>query len=263
MHSAIYEGRLRHRRFHPKYHQFEYTTTLFYIDLDELAEIFAEAPCWSINRKTPGSFRRRDYLGDPQLELKIAVREEVVRQLGYCPMGAIRMLTNLRMWGSCFNPVTFYYVFDENEKNPALILAQVNNTPWKDRHCYIIHCDKTSGKTRQSFAKEFHVSPFNPIDMDYRWLSTPPGDSLLVHMETCHHQLCHMDATLALTRRPWSGTLLTKILWRQPWMSIKVPLAIYWQALKLALKRIPVYAHSRPINANTRCHLALKIDKQG
>lgn len=245
MHSAIYQGTLRHRRFHPKGHEFTYRSTLFYLDLDELPHLFNGVRGWSYGGKTLGQCRRADYIGDAQTELKEAVRTEVMRQAGFCPQGAIRMLTNLRMWGFCFNPVTLYYVFEPAADKPSVILAQVNNTPWNERHTYLIPCD-ASGKTGTAFPKQFHVSPFNPLDMDYRWVSTAPGEQLVVHMENHRDNICHMDATLTLEYNPWSAQHLQRLLWQQPWLTLKVPLMIYWQAVKLFLKGVPVYTHASP-----------------
>lgn len=261
MHSAIYQGNLRHRRFFPKRHEFSYSSTLFYIDLDELPDLFSGVAGWSVNRANLGSFRRSDFLGDSTVPLKMAVYNEVNTLLAVdnksemrCPDGAIRMLTNLRIFGFCFNPVTFYYLFNSGANQPAMILAQVNNTPWNKRHTYLIHCDAITGKANSHFDKNFHVSPFNPLDMEYHWISSAPAENLLVHMEnhsTARDKLetekkdmtCHMDATLRLQRKPWSKSLLQKILLLQPWTAIKVPVAIYWQALRLLVKGVPVYDH--------------------
>ena len=262
-HSAIYQGQLRHRRFYPKRHEFSYRATLFYIDLDELPDLFTGVRGWSLESFNLGRFCRADYLGDAAVPLKQSVQEEVVRLLGYCPGGAVRMLTNLRIWGCCFNPVTFYYLFEAEAQHPSVILAQVNNTPWNERHTYALECDPATGKIKTDFRKAFHVSPFNPLAMDYHWVSSSPGEHLLVHMEN-HGAVgadknpvaasgiaesgqatgCHMDATLSLRRQPWCGKTLQGLLWRQPWLAIKVPAAIYWQALKLLIKGVPVYNHS-------------------
>jgi DUF1365 family protein len=261
MYSAIYQGSLRHRRFFPKRHEFSYSSTLFYIDLDELPGLFDGVKGWSFNRANFGSFRRADFLGDPVVPLKDAVRSEVNRLLASgkqhvlpCPDGAVRMLTNLRIFGFCFNPVTFYYLFNAGAEKPAMILAQVNNTPWSERYTYLIHCDEKTGKANTQFDKKFHVSPFNPLDMEYHWVSSVPAENVLVHMENHVHAEnlqkpsgCHMDATLTLKRQPWSKSLLQKILWLQPWTAIKIPVAIYWQAVRLFVKGVPVYTHT-PIN---------------
>ncbi len=275
MHSAIYQGKLRHRRFFPKRHEFSYSSTLFYIDLDELPELFEGVAGWSLNRANFGSFLRSDFLGDSAVPLKEAVRSEAIKLLALgnytsvsCPDGAVRMLTNLRILGFCFNPVTLYYLFNKNSDQPAMVLAQVNNTPWNERHTYLIHCDEMTGKANSQFDKKFHVSPFNPLDMAYHWISSVPAENLLVHMENHAHAIssqdssresvsCHMDATLTLKRKPWSKSLLQKLLWLQPWAAIKVPVAIYWQAVRLFLKGVPVYTHQSisPLPAATSTEL--------
>lgn len=258
-HSAIYRGTVRHRRFYPKRHEFSYRSTLFYIDLDELPFLFDGVRGWSLETRNLGRFCRADYVGDAKVPIKQAVQDEVVRLLGYCPTGAIRMLTNLRVWGVCFNPVTFYYLFDEGALHPRVILAQVNNTPWNQRHCYALECDPNTGKINTDFAKQFHVSPFNPLSMTYRWISTSPGENLVVHLEnhappdinqdplatsSAENLILHMDATLTLVRESWNRRALQTVLWAQPWLTIKVPLAIYWEVLKLLIKRVPFYGHS-------------------
>ncbi len=258
MQSAIYKGRLRHRRFFPKYHEFCYSSTLFYIDLDELPELFSSTRFYSLNRFNLGCFLRKDYLGNAALPLIDEVRNTALRLAGYCPSGPVRMLTNLRIWGFCFNPVTFYYLFNQHQTVPELVLAEVNNTPWNERHVYVVRCNTSNGKTESFFSKDFHVSPFNPIDMTYRWVSTPPHEDILVHMENhrvsedATTSVLHMDATLTLQRHSWSGALLGRILWLQPWTAIKVPLAIYWQALRLVIKGAPVYDHTKLITTGDK-----------
>lgn len=258
MYSSIYQGKLRHRRFYPKQHEFSYESTLFYIDLDELPDLFEGVRGWSLERRNLGCFRRADYLGDAAQPLKDEVKKECTKLLGYSPHGAVRMLTSLRMWGMCFNPVTFYYLFEVDNDKPSVILAQVNNTPWDERHIYALECDADTGKINTEFDKQFHVSPFNPLNMRYHWISTAPGEQLVVHMENhaaisestseSKNALRHMDATLTMARKPWDKQHLQRLLWQQPWITLKVPVAIYWQALKLFLKGVPFYSHQKIIS---------------
>jgi uncharacterized protein len=245
-HSAIYSGRLRHRRFIPKSHEFSYSISLFYLDLAELPYLFDKNIFASENRPNLAWFNRKDYFGDPGVSLDKAVRNFVTTEKGYCPQGPIRLLTQLRLFGFCFNPVSFYFIFEENQKNPAMILVEVNNTPWNQRHAYVLECD-SQGKVKTDFNKEFHVSPFNPLMMSYHWVSTAPSEQLVIHME--NHQASatgdskHMDATMTLQRKVWSSSAVNHIIGLQPWAAIKVPLAIYWQAIKLFIKRVPFYSN--------------------
>jgi uncharacterized protein len=251
MKSAIYSGRLRHRRFFPKAHEFTYDACMFYLDLEELPTVFKENSFWSLNRFNLGWFNRKDYFGDPAVPLDQAVRDHVTQHCGYCPQGSIRLLTQMRVWGFCFNPVSLYFIFENDSSVPSLILAEVNNTPWNQRHSYLLRCDD-NGKVNTEFSKQFHVSPFNPMDMQYHWISTAPDENLVVHMEN-HQQSAdiltrHMDATLTLKREEWSARRLNKIIWTMPWLAIKIPVAIYWQALRLFIKRVPIYS---PPQANS------------
>ena len=138
MRSCIYRGHVRHRRFTPVEHAFRYPLFMMYLDLDELPHVLDVHPLWSARRPAPAWFRRRDYHGDAAVPLDEAVRATVAEQTGSRPRGPIRLLTHLRYFGYCFNPVSFYYCFDEEDRRVETIVAEVNNTPWGERHCYVL-----------------------------------------------------------------------------------------------------------------------------
>jgi uncharacterized protein len=241
--SAIYEGTVRHRRFAPATHEFLYRVFMLYIDLDEIDHLFDGIPLWSSRRWAPAQFRRADYFGDATRPLVDCVREACVAALGDLPHGPIRMLTNLRYFGYCKNPVTFYYCFDASATNVVCVLAEVNNTPWNQRHHYVIRAQGAAGLIDDRFAKAFHVSPFHPLDMDYVWRGNTPNAQLAVHMENHRNSDCVTDATLKLQRHEISRAALLSVLLRFPLMTAKVLVAIYWQALRLFLKGVPFHSH--------------------
>ena len=241
--SAIYEGTVRHRRFAPAAHEFIYRVFMLYIDLDEIDRLFDGVPLWSARRWAPAQFRRADYFGDVKRPIADCVREACAAVLGDPPRGPIRMLTNLRYFGYCKNPVTFYYCFDESSTNVVCVLAEVNNTPWNQRHHYVIRAQATERLIDDRFAKAFHVSPFHPLDMDYVWRGNVPAKQLAVHMENHRDGGCVTDATLKLQRQEISRAALLSVLLRFPLMTAKVVLAIYWQALRLFLKGVPFFSH--------------------
>lgn len=246
MHSALYTGRLRHRRYAPRPHAFDYRLFMAWLDLAELERVFRGRWFWSTGRPALAWMKRADYLGDPSLPLDEAVRARVARETGSRPAGPIRLLTHLRMFGHCFNPVSFYYCYDASGERVETVLAEITNTPWKERHAYVLPAASSIGRGRTlrfRFDKAFHVSPFLPMDLGYDWRFTAPGERLAVHMENFQGGLKVFDATLALQRREISGGSLATALARFPFMTVQVLGAIYWQALRLWARRTPYYAH--------------------
>jgi len=244
--SAIYEGWVRHRRTAPVRHAFTYRVYLLYLDLAELDRVFRGRWLWSVGRRNLVSFRRADYHGDPALPLDEAVRRTVEARTGRRPAGPIRVLTLPRVLGYVFNPVSFYYCFDRDDRRVETVVAEITNTPWNERHAYVLSAaagGARPGRHRWRFRKEFHVSPFIDMDADYDWRFTDPGERLVVHMEDLGPGGRFFDATLAVARRPITGPVLASILLRFPFLTFRVAAGIYLQALRLRWKGAPFFAH--------------------
>jgi len=248
--SAVYEGAVRHRRYEPVRHAFRYRMAQLYLDLSELDEAFRGRWLWSANAPNLAWFRRGDHAGDPDKPLESEVRRLVEERLGERPEGPIRLLTHLRYFGYCMNPVSFYYCFDRAEQLRA-VLAEVHNTPWGERHCYALSASDT-GQIRARFPKAFHVSPLLPMDHEYDWRLSPPGERLAVHMRNLEEGRPVFDATLALRRRPLTASSLRRVLTRYPLMTTKVIAAIYWQALRLKLKGARFHPHPKRAPAHDK-----------
>jgi DUF1365 family protein len=242
--SALYSGWITHRRFAPKAHHFRYRIGLLYLDLDEQQQVLGLSPLAGDGRYAAFSFRESDYLreltrrGVPLIE---AVRERVGGAIGHMPLGKVCLLTQARSWGLAFNPVSFFYCY-EQDGSLAAILCEVSNTPWRERYHYVLPAEG-DGHQHFAVAKAFHVSPFLPRDLEYRMSFSPPTARLGVHMADWQGELKMFDATLNLERQHLNRQTLHAYLLKFPWMTAKTCLAIYWQALRLLIKRIPIFPH--------------------
>ncbi|WP_439106280.1 DUF1365 domain-containing protein [Congregibacter sp.] len=243
MKSRLYTGTLRHRRHRPREHAFKYRVFMPYLHLDEVDAVLKLSRLWSTSRFAPASYRREDFLGDPAKPLKQEVRRRIREETGAEHTGPIYLLANLRYFGMRMNPIICYYCFNDDESRLEYLVAEVTNTPWDERHSYVLSAKSEQRVLRQDFDKTFHVSPFNPMDMRYSWRSNTPEERLAIHLENHSEGERVFDATLALQAEEISATSLRGILWRFPLMTAKVAGAIYWQALKLFIKRIPYHPH--------------------
>ena len=250
--SCIYRGWVRHRRFVPVAHEFRYRIFFLYLDLDELDQVFRRNWLWSTRRPALAWFRRGDHIGKPDEPLSESVRN-LVEQHGYArPSGPIRLLTQLRYFGYVMNPVSFYYCFDSQGKIQNMV-ADVSNTPWGERHSYVMDTGHFSGAEAGKVTdKEFHVSPFLPMDMHYQWKLNSPGQSHLIHIENHRDQKKWLDVTMNLERQPIRNWRLNFLLLQYPFASLQVVSKIYWQAIRLKLKGASFYPHPSKGSTKTR-----------
>ncbi len=244
MESAIYEGTVRHWRFTPRRHRFAYPLFMLYVDLDELDQVGAVSRLLSTRRLALAWLRRGDYFGDPRTPWAEGVRRLVESRTGRYPPGAVRLLTHPRTLGMRMNPVSFYYCHD-GAGALAAVVAEVTNTPWGERHLYVVEADEARGDGlwRALLAKELHVSPFLAMDYDYEWRLQPPGARLMVHMENRRAGQKAFDATLRMERRPLTAPTLRRALLRHPAMTLRIFLWIYLHAAWLKLAGVPFHPH--------------------
>jgi len=240
--SAIYKGTLVHERLEPKRHRFAYSVFMMYIDLNEVDIVFSKAVEWSVKKPAIAWMKREDFIGSKELSISEAVKERIKEETGQDFKGSIRVLTNLRYFGFIMNPLVCYYCFDEEEKL-EYIVAEVTNTPWREKHSYVLRCNPNESVQRISFEKEMHVSPFNSMDMSYRWQSNNPGKALTIRLLNWFNGKRHFEANLLLEREEISSASLHKLMIFYPWMTLKVCGAIYWQALRIYLKGIRFVPH--------------------
>ncbi len=248
MRSCIFEGQVNHSRLTPARHDFKYRLFMMYLDLAELEEVFLGRWFWSVKGPALARFRREDHLGDPSQSLENCVRGLVEERLGRRPTGPVRLLTQLSYFGYGFSPVCFYYCFDSAGEYVESIVTEVNNTPWGEQYCYVLSTNSDSaegGLKHFKLGKQFHVSPFMDMAVDYDWKFSEPSDHLLVHMESRKDSDKFFEATLRMTRSEITGRSLARLLTVYPLITVRIVIGIYWQALRLFLKRCPIYDHPR------------------
>ena len=252
MNSAIYTGTIRHRRLSPRENNFTYRIAMFLLDPEELPSIFNLRGILTLNKSGLYAFHRKNYLGDPSKDLTQCVRDLIFSHTGEQSRGPIRILTQISYFGFCFNPVSFYYCFNEADTEVEFIVTEITNTPWNERHSYVLRCQGKQRLEKFYFEKSFHVSPFMDMAMNYKWLLSVPSSreqELTVHMENIKDVASDgstsrfFDATLQMSRTEMSRTHLVRVLLAYPFMTFKTALLIYFQALILFLKRVPFHAH--------------------
>ena len=246
--NFIYKGTIVHRRFTPFNHFFNYPLFMAFIDLDTVNSFLKKSWFWNVNKKALIAFHREDYHGKPDTDLSQSVRETVYKSIGKEIKGPIRLLTHLRYFGYCFNPVSFYYCYDEMDSEVEVIVAEVTNTPWKERYPYVIH-DK-HGKNHRltaNFEKKLHVSPFWGMDHDYEWMFTQPGKDLFVSMKNFKSNQKVFDATLKMKRMLFTKKELLKQVIKFPFITLVVVFRIHFQAFKLWIKKAPFFIHPNKV----------------
>lgn len=241
MNSCLYEGFVYHSRLSPKKHSFKYKVSMLFIDSKEIGLIFKNYLFWSDSgRKNIAYFDRDKYLQPKHKSIDHAVAEYIYDKFKYSFTGSVKILTNITVLGLCFNPVTFYYCYN-NIDDLEFVVTEITNTPWGEKHSYVFD---VRNNDNCFFPKEFHISPFFSMDMSYDWSFGNPGEKISINMD-CFESKKVFNANLKLCKKKITSKNLIRFFIWNAFINYKVLLYIYWQAFKLFLKRIPFYDHPK------------------
>ena len=241
--DSLYTGGIEHRRFSPRENSFTYGVCYYFLDLEKVREVFDGTLFCTFNRPGLLSFWEKDYLKVRE------VRETIFTATGKESRGPVRILTNISYFGFCFNPVSFYYCYGMDGEDLEFIVSVITNTPWGEKHRQVFEYQEPP-KQAFEFKKDFHVSPFMPMQIDYTWVFEKPGQRLYILMQnrTPSESKVIFDSTLTLRREPLTKSAMASAFLRFPLLTFKTVAAIYYQALKLYIKRVPVHTH--PLKEN-------------
>jgi DUF1365 family protein len=220
MKSCLYSCEVMHHRLFPAEHRFSYKVFMFYLDLSEDLD---HLRLFSKNRFNWFSFFDRDHHD---------IREFLKSKDIGCKR--ITLLTNARTLGYVFNPISFYFCFDENDQ-PVCSVAEVCNTH-KERKLYLVD---SSLKLRTP--KHFYVSPFSDLDTEFEFIFKLPSEFMQMRVDDYKDGKRILLTSLTGTRKKLNDINLLMYGVRFPLITIKVITLIYWQALKLRIKGLPFW----------------------
>ncbi len=248
--SALYRGMVMHHRHRPQKRRFSYQLQWLYLNLDEVEQCVSQTSLLSTRRFGFISFYEPDHYENPSSDLREASLADIVRaRLKNAGIefekGPICLLTQPRSLGSFFCPLSVYYCFDASGSRLNAIVAEVTNTPWKERHDYVIDLTGETAKDAYNCTtkKDFHVSPFLPMDMEYRWRLLVPDEWLTLAINCVQNESCMLTSTIRLQRKPISSKALAAERLRRPFASLSILSAIYYEALVMWLKRAQYHPH--------------------
>lgn len=244
-HSALYVGTVAHRRLRPQQHRLRYDVFYLLIDLDEVETLARSSRLLRLGRFGLISFHAGDHGDGTAVPLRQQV-EGHLRSAGLVPDGGpIRLLTLPRILGYVFNPISVYFCHRRSGELSA-VLYEVTNT-FGDRHGYLIPVDDPAARPlRHRCTKVLHVSPFLHRDMRYAFRLTPPGEALGLTVTGLDGNGPLIVATLEATRRELTDGALCRVLAAFPLMTLKVIVAIHWEALRLWMKGLAVRSRPTP-----------------
>lgn len=242
----LFQGWVSHSRFKPIEHRFRYRMFQVWVDVKQISALDQVSRWWSSTGFNLVQFKRQNYLPSEQglyQEICATIKQHTGNEFD----GEAYLLANLSYWGICFNPVVFFACYKDDEL--CYLVSEVHNTPWNERFIYVHDTNSAQGEPEANgfhvanFDKEFHVSPFMPMDLQYRWKYKIDNNRFSINMVLLQNSESIFNVSMQLDGEPLSRKQANRLPFRFPLICIKVVAAIYWQALRLWFKRVPIFSH--------------------
>lgn len=240
MNSCLYKALVMHHRLEPKKHKFHYNVFMFYIDLDELELLKKKLLLFSHNRFNYFSFKDKEHL-QLSKESNLSTKQHILnylKQNGVTEeIGKIMLLTNLNVLGYNFNPVSFYFCFD-NLNQPICSVAEVSNT-FREMKPYFLGKEQLKNDSfKLQTTKYFYVSPFIDHDANFDFNLAIPTEKLNIRIDDYKDEKRFFISTLTGTKKSLSNINLMWYAFRFPFITLQIIGLIHWNALMLWLKKI-------------------------
>ncbi|MBO0514766.1 DUF1365 domain-containing protein [Streptomyces beijiangensis] len=225
---ALYPCTIAHLRTSPRRYALRHRTYLWYVDPDR-------PPRLPLLLRPLARFDARDHFGGRSPTLRAGLERYLAAQGVDLAGGPVTMLTQARVFGYVFNPLTLYWCHDPSGAL-VCVVAEVHNT-YGERHCYLL---RPEGSQLASVEKEFYVSPFFPVDGDYLMRLPEPGQSLNLTVRLMRSGKPVFTATVRGERRAATPSVLLPLALRHPWSTAVASLAIRLHGIRLYLRGLPV-----------------------
>ena len=227
-------GSVWHKRYSPKVHEFSYKLNSWLINLQELDTLNTSSRLINIAKKALYRFKPQNYLRDFSGELNTKIRNQFIN-LGAELKGneSFYLLGQLSNLGVYFSPLNLYFCYEGNICN--YIMAEVSNTPWNERHYYLLDTSKPEIITN----KNFHVSPFFGLDQDYKWNFDLSQEQIKFTIDTYQDGAKVFSAGYGGVFNLLSDKSISSKILSSPVTGFKIVCGIYFEALRIWLKKIP------------------------
>ncbi|RHX89219.1 DUF1365 domain-containing protein [Leptospira stimsonii] len=254
MNSCIFQAKVMHDRRSPRKNRFRYGIFTFALDLDELNTLNQTFRFFGVDRRSFFRFSTKDHLDFGKTSVKENILEYLKQNGVTEKIKRAILITNVRVLGYVFNPVSFYYLFDEKEE-PLCAVAEVGNTFGEQKPFFLGKDSWKDGAFRLRTGKFFYVSPFVGLKSEFEFTLRPSFEGLNIRIDALEDGQPVMVTTYTGRRLELSDWNLVRMFFRYPLVTVKVIVLIHWQALRLFLKGLPYIKKEENIDLQKGVHL--------